>query len=145
MASTYDNTQPGWVIRIAVGGVLIVMAIAAPLTTYWLWLPMGILAPCYLLFDSLRVTLDDTHIQLSFGIGIIRRRIALADITACDVLTTPWIMGYGIRWVFGEWLWNVSGPWCVRITYTNGKRFRIGTNDPQGLEAAINEAIGDRA
>ena len=30
-------------------------------------------------------------------------------------------------------MWNISGLDAVELTYTNGKKFRIGTDQPQAL------------
>ena len=50
--------------------------------------------------------------------------------------------GFGIRYVFDGWMWNVSGLDAVQLTLPDGKHFRIGTDEPKALEAAINQAIG---
>jgi hypothetical protein len=50
-------------------------------------------------------------------------------------------VGWGIRWTPASWMWNVSGFDAVEITYASGKRFRIGTNQPKELAAAITAAL----
>ena len=35
------------------------------------------------------------------------------------------------------WLWNVSGLQAVELVLNNGKRFRIGTDEPENLVNAI--------
>ena len=39
------------------------------------------------------------------------------------------------------WIYNVSGFDAVEIIMRNGKIYRIGTNTPGKLEAAIKQAI----
>lgn len=39
-------------------------------------------------------------------------------------------VGYGIRWNFGEWVYNVAGNQGLRIRTTAGKRILIGTQRP---------------
>jgi hypothetical protein len=39
------------------------------------------------------------------------------------------------------WIFNVSGFDAVEIIMRNGKIYRIGTDIPSGLEAAIKQAI----
>ncbi len=45
--------------------------------------------------------------------------------------------GWGIHWWFGTWVFNVSGWQAVEIVYANGKRYRIGSDQPEALAAAI--------
>ena len=143
--ATYEHTQPGWLIRIGLGAFLIVLLIMAQTATQWLYLPGGILLICLFLFHSLCVRIDDEFIHLSFGIGIIRRSIPLTRIASCQVTRTPWYFGWGIRYVFNGWMWNVSGFHSVELTYVDEGHFRIGTDEPQALEAAINAAIAGNA
>ena len=35
------------------------------------------------------------------------------------------------------WLWNVSGFRAVELVFKDGKRFRIGTDEPESLIRAI--------
>ena len=51
--------------------------------------------------------------------------------------------GWGIRrgWS-GEWAWNVSGSRGVRLHLRDGKRFLIGSDQPDALAAAIKERLG---
>ena len=52
------------------------------------------------------------------------------------VLWRTILLGFGIRKVPGGWMWNVSGLDSVQLTFADGKRFRIGTDEPGALEAA---------
>jgi hypothetical protein len=36
----------------------------------------------------------------------------------------------------------MSGYRAVELRFTNGRRFRIGTDDPAGLAAAVRQAAG---
>ena len=74
---------------------------------------------------------------MRFGLGIIRRTIALADVTGCTVVRNPWWYGWGIRLIPHGWMWNVAGLDAVELQFRTGRRFRIGTDDPEGLAAAI--------
>ncbi len=138
----YDHAQPGWLIRWIIGGILLGLGVMAPSTTQFLWIPASIMFVVLVLFHSLRARVDRHQVQLSFGIGVISRSIDVGRIASCEVVTTPWFFGYGIRYVFDGWMWNVSGPWSVRLEYTDGTHFRIGTDRPEDLKAAIDAAIG---
>jgi len=40
----------------------------------------------------------------------------------------------------GYWVINVSGFEAVELRLQNGRRYRVGTDDPAGLLAAIHQA-----
>jgi hypothetical protein len=95
---------------------------------------LGVLA----LFCSLTVEIKDLVLVCSFGPGLIRKTIHLSDIDKVLVVRNPWYAGWGIRWMPGQyWLWNVSGLQAVELIGKSGKRFRIGTNEPEALAQAI--------
>jgi hypothetical protein len=90
------------------------------------------------LFPSLTVAIQGGALRCSFGVGLIRKEIKLSDIKDVYPVTNPWIVGWGIRWVPGQyWMWNVSGLQAVELTLKTGKRFRIGTDEPDALSRAI--------
>lgn len=89
------------------------------------------------LFGSLTVGVDQKTVHLRFGAGLIKRSWAVRDIASAEAVRNPWYTGWGIRYLPGVTVYNVSGFDAVEITLHNGKRYRIGTNDPGGLESAI--------
>ncbi len=64
------------------------------------------------------------------------RTIRWADVATATV-TKYGFVGYGIRWNFGEWVYNVAGSQGLRIITTNGKRVLIGTQRPDDLRAFL--------
>ena len=64
------------------------------------------------------------------------RTIRWADIAESSV-TKYGFVGYGIRWNFGEWVYNVAGNEGLRIKTTNGKRILLGTQRPDELRAFL--------
>ncbi len=95
-----------------------------------------------LLFHSLTVYEDHDSIRIKFGTGILNKKILFADITSCKTVRNPWYYGWGIRKIPGGMMWNVSGLDAVELTLKNGRKFRIGTNEPDALAAIINARIG---
>lgn len=93
---------------------------------------------------SLTTVVSEDDVQVWFGIGLIRRRIALNRITSAEAVRNHWIYGWGIRWIPNGWLWNVSGLDGVELALVNGRRFRIGTDEPERLAAAIQGALRTR-
>jgi hypothetical protein len=96
-----------------------------------------ILLVCLVLFYKLRITIEDETLCASFGSGIIRKRVRLAEIVGCEAIRIRWWYGWGIHRTPYGWLYNVSGFDAVAITLRDGRNFALGTDDPQGLVDAI--------
>ncbi len=143
----YEHTQRGTVILAALGTAGLVCVIATlvaalPVLTLAVAAVLGAIA---VLFRSLTVTIDGTDLEVRFGSGPIRRRIPLADIEeATPVRNRAWY-GWGIRLTPGGWMFNVAGLDAVQLRLRGGRKFRIGTDDPEGLARALAEATGGPA
>ncbi|MDS4058997.1 MAG: hypothetical protein RKP73_10560 [Candidatus Contendobacter sp.] len=90
-----------------------------------------------LLFHNLTVEIDGTWLRFRFGVGLIRKRIPLAEIVAVQPVRNSWLYGWGIHRTPHGWLYNVSGREAVEITLTSGKRFRLGTDEPRRLAQVL--------
>jgi hypothetical protein len=104
-----------------------------------------VLALVVLLFSTLTVEVDDEAIRLRFGIGLVRKRIGLSEVRAWQEVRNPWYSGWGIRLARGGVLWNVSGFDVVELVLADGRRFRIGTDEPSALVSAIARVRGETA
>ena len=100
-----------------------------------------ILLVCLVLFYKLRITIDDETLCASFGPGIIRKRIRLAEIVRYEPIRIHWWYGWGIHLTPYGCLYNVSGFDAVAITLRDGRKFALGTDDPHGLTAGIRDTI----
>ncbi|MCC7221684.1 MAG: hypothetical protein IT490_13265 [Candidatus Contendobacter sp.] len=144
-APHYRHTQFGTVIVLALilaAGFTVGMEVltgVAPLAVIGVAL-MGVFLA---LFFSLTVEIDATHLTFRFGIGLIRQRIPLAEIVAAKPVRNTWLYGWGIHRTPHGWLYNVSGWEAVEITLVTGKRFRLGTDEPQRL-ARMLQAVTKR-
>jgi hypothetical protein len=96
-----------------------------------------ILLVCLVLFYKLRITIEDETLCASFGPGIIRKKVRLAEIVGCEPIRIRWWYGWGIHLTPRGWLYNVSGFDAVAIALRDGKKFALGTDDPNGLTEAI--------
>lgn len=145
MSTHYRHTQVGWAI---LGFAMAVVALV------WTGLPaeaavaarlplLLIIAPVVLVFSALTVEVDGDAIRLRFGVGLVRKRIPLRDVKSWREIRNPWYSGWGIRLLPGGVLWNVSGFDAVELALGDGKRFRIGTDEPAALTAAITRAKGE--
>lgn len=137
----YRHAQTGW---ITIGVLLSVSVfLAFMLSIDFNWIGVAVLVAlfiCLLLFYKLTVVVDDECIHVRFGIGPIGKRFLLKDIDSCKVVKNPWYCGWGIRWV-GCWVYNISGFDAVELRMKNGRRYRIGTDEPAELENIIRQHI----
>ena len=139
----YRHTQ---ISSILIGILLLVATITVAVQpTRWslpLLLPALVVLP---LFGWLTVTVDEGAVALRFGVGLIRRRIPLTTIETWDVVRNPWWYGWGIRVYPGGILYNVAGLSAVQIGLADGRRLRIGSDEPDALAAVLARRLGDRA
>lgn len=145
MAGThYRHTQIGWPILAlsgAAAALMVVLFADLPVGGSG-WIGPGVLALAMVLFGSLTVAVDEREIHLHFGPGVVRKRIALADVRGFAAVRNPWTVGWGIRLGPGYTLYNVAGLDAVEIVLGSGKRIRIGTDEPAALCAAIELIAG---
>lgn len=92
-------------------------------------------------FASLRVMIDNKYLKIKFGYGIFKKGFELKEITSAKKVQNHWYYGYGIRYWSNMWIYNVSGFDAVEIKMKNGKRYRIGTDEPEKLERALLQSI----
>lgn len=94
-------------------------------------------------FSSLTVAVDESYVRIKFGWGIFRKKFLLNEIASARPVKNQWYYGWGVRVLFRPYMWiyNVSGFDAVEITMKSGKMYRIGTDAPKELEAAIRQAI----
>ncbi len=149
----YENTQPGTFIRIMTGswvvfcgvlaGVMLALgekeaAIVLGVITVMLAVINGIV---FVLFHSLTVRISPSDIAISFGVGLIRKRFPIGDIRSVRTVRNRWYNGFGIRKIRGGWLYNVSGFDAIEIQLKNERKYRIGTDQPMKLLAAVEPAL----
>ena len=163
MLPKYQHTQKGsWLVYyIAIFLIFEVLAIEAliyivgtrskePLSPEHLRLTMllvplvpgVILGWAGLLMFSLTVSIDWEYVRMRFGPGMWMKKFHLEQITDCKPVKNNWFNGWGIHYIGKHcWLYNIAGMEAVELTFKNGKKARIGTDEPDKLAQAINEAI----
>ena len=142
---TYRHRQLGTVILGSVGSAVllaVILRFALPVPGPVVDIVLVLLVAAMFLFHSLLVVVTPQEITASFGPGLIRRRVPISDIRGVRVVRNAWYYGWGIRLLPHGWLLNVSGLDGVEIDRRDRPRLVIGTDDPQGLLAAIEEARG---
>jgi len=90
-----------------------------------------------IIFSRLTITIEDGFLRASFGPGLTVKNVPLSEIASCQPIRIRWWYGWGIHLTRYGWLYNVAGWDAVAITLRDGRKFALGTDDPQGLAAAI--------
>jgi len=134
----YTHTQTDWFILIPCGIGIVLTGYLGILYSNWhaLSVPV-ILLIGVILFPNLTVSVNDESIEIRFGWGLIRKKFKLEKVESCTVVRNRWWYGRGIRWIPQGWLFNVSGLNAVELSMKNGRVYRIGTDEPQKLNEAI--------
>lgn len=89
-------------------------------------------------FTRLRCTVTPAAIVLTWRLGWPTKMIDRGSVVAATRHRNAWWHGWGIRKVGRGWMWNVWGLDSVQLELDTGRVFRIGTDDPAGLLAALN-------
>lgn len=111
--------------------------------------PIGIIGVCILTlvffllsFYKLTITIDNTYIRFSLGIGLIARKYLISDIQSCKSVSNNLMYGVGIRKIRKGWMYNVSGLKAIEIRFKNSKSIiRIGTDRPDEIAEVISKMI----
>lgn len=86
-------------------------------------------------------TIDETGITAHFfGIPFCKKYINWNDIQSIQVVEYSPLFdygGWGVRWSFNGWCYNVSGKIGIRIIQKNGKPFLIGTQQAEETKKII--------
>jgi hypothetical protein len=153
MNTAYKHTQIGWVMIVAFFSVMLVVGGAAAflvlnpnvdedlgVAVAALAAIIPMLAILLLLFCTLTVRISTDRLVLYFGPGLIRKSIPLASIASVSPAANRWWYGFGVRITPHGWLYNVSGLKAVQISTWAGRSLRIGTDEPEALCRAIDQA-----
>jgi len=85
-----------------------------------------------------------SHLVVRFGpLPLFRRRVPYDDVREVEWRRTTLLDGWGIHLSLrGGWVWNIWGFDCVVLRLKRGT-LRVGTDDPDGLVAFLEERIAD--
>lgn len=142
---TYKEFQFGWLIFLILIPIYIVLAIFyvldigdKPLESSHFLVITAVFSLVCLLFYGMTTRVTKKLIVISYGMGLIRKRIATSRIKDLRVVRNSAIYGWGIRLIPNGILFNISGLDAVELTFTDTKRIiRIGTKDPERLKSEI--------
>ena len=141
-AGIYKHTQRGTVIlEVTLGLAALFLGLGLAFTVVKsLCFSVPILLASAWLFHSLTIEICDRELRWHFGPGLIRKKVLLSEIiSATPVKNGP---SWGIHWSPRTgWLYNVSGFDAVLVTLREGKKFALGTDEPQVLATRLAEII----
>jgi len=144
----YKHVQPFWIFYIGIGFALVsalgvMLKMPAPEKWIVLIFMFAIIFLMLALFHSLTTVVDAEHLHILFGIGLIKRKIPLSEIRSAVKVRNKWWYGWGIRYVPSSgWMFNAHGLDALELEFKNGKKFRVGTVEPDALLAALRDKIG---
>jgi hypothetical protein len=143
---TYSKFQMGWILVLILSPFIIF--------SYWVYktqwgnnpislngfiLQEIIFGVILLLFYGMKVTVSDTIIRITYGIGLISIKIKTNRIKSTEIVRNPWYYGLGIRFTPTGMLYNIHGRNAVELKLNDsGRTIRIGSADCENLKMAIN-------
>lgn len=141
----YHHTQTGTATRIAaIAGFLVAaytLARFGPNPFLWLGVVLAVLGVFTL--SSMTIEVDQNRFAFWFGPGWIGRSFRMTEIRAWAVVTNPWWYGWGIHLTPHGWLYNVGGRGAVQLELHDGRRLRVGSDEPEVLADAIRMMKGN--
>lgn len=137
---TYSHTQkvPSGVLTAfgAVGGIAALSTKGAMKSVFG-----ATMAGLVYTFRSLTVTIDKKNVSIMFGGWLNLKQIKLDFIESCETKRLSPLSGWGVHYVGDGWLYNVYGLDSVKVTLKSGKIIYIGTDEPEVLCAALEDAV----
>ncbi len=146
----YRHTQTALQsVLLTVGLVAALLILLMPsLDEAGLLIPIGtvsvVTAAITLVFSRLTVTVGDGEVVAAFGVGWPRHVERVDEIVSVEAVRNKWIYGWGMRRIPDGWMYNVWGLDAVEVVTASGRKFRIGTDDPEGLLGALTAATSTR-
>ena len=139
----YEHTQRAYLLHWIVTPLILIVLVGmfSGGATPWLWILVTVLVVSFtwlvVTFSMLTVIVDGDQIRVYFGRGWPRRTVSKREVTTVVPVRNQWWHGLGIWIIPKGTLWNVWGLDAVELRLESGRVFRIGTDDADGLTAAI--------
>ena len=127
----------GWMLFVLVFPTVLCAAVAWMSHVWWLFLLAAALVFLAWTFSSLTIEVNEHELVSHFGPGLWRKHVPLNDIVSVECRRTSPMEGWGIHITTRGMLYNVSGLDAVEVQLATGRRFRLGTDDPDNLLTAL--------
>lgn len=125
------------------GGIALLMLVLGPVSWVGLLVVGTVAGLVYSLRLQTEVRTDGIYLQM-WPLHRSFRRIPWSDIERYESTRYRPLRefgGWGIRWTPGKLAYNVSGTQGVRIGRTDGRTVLVGSQRPEELVGAIDEAV----
>lgn len=144
----YKHTQEGWAI-IIIGVLMGLVPLVILLVTFngraeriCIAIAIFIVLAVIVLLRNLTATVDEDKIGVRFGPGLFRKKFEINQIESSRCVKIWPFLEWGISFYPKRgWVYSVSGLDAVEITMKNGKKYRIGSNQPVKLIQAIQNKL----
>ena len=100
----------------------------------------GLLTILTVAFSSITIEVNESEIKWFFGPGVLSKTLPLENVSKFISVKNPIWMGFGIHPFGTGYIYNVSGLLGVEIELKSGSFIRLGTDEPNYLVAAIEDA-----
>jgi hypothetical protein len=141
--SQYKHTQIGYFLLTVYGAVIFIIISLFIFTDYKQLAIVGLIIILIALgvFAVMTVKVSDEKMKIQFGLGAIRKEFLIRDIESFREVKHPWYYGWGIRYTPRGWIFRVSGNSGIELQMKSGKLYQVGTDEPQKLAEALNQAL----
>jgi transcriptional regulator with XRE-family HTH domain len=138
-------------INVQLGHTIIAVILVVVLTATWsltrgyfaaveFLVLMAMLTILICIFSSLTTRVENGFIKWNFGVGLISKTMPISRVVSNRAVRNKAWWGLGIRVIPRGWLYNVSGLKSVELILDDGKRIRIGSDEPEEFNQAIDHA-----
>ena len=138
----FKTIQKSWLHFLLIPMMIVLILFAQHFSTLALSV-LGALTVLLFLFHSLIVEISGTYLRIKYGPGLVQKKLKIGDIQDCEpVINDPWFSFGLVRFGNGFTLYNVTGRQAVEITLkTKARKIRVGTDEPEQVCKAIQQAI----
>jgi hypothetical protein len=88
-------------------------------------------------FSTMITEVTDSEVVVGFRFGAMQRRVPFADIVRAERANIAWWHGTGVKYGLNTTSYLVRPGPAVALILKSGRTLRIGTDDPDGLMAAL--------
>ena len=136
---TYQHTQPAHAILSGLTATGLMFAILS-IAIHPFIVGAIVLFVIGYLFRSMSIEISDTELTWYFGSGFPVKRVPLSEVASAEVMRTGFWNGWGVHYTPRGWLYNVSGFGAVCVTLRSGKRFCLGSDEPEVVARELAKA-----
>lgn len=137
----YSHKQMAWAILFLMSWIfsftLLAVYLLGPIMGLLLF--AGFVLLVALLFHGMTVTVKDNSIKWGFAFGWFGQTLPLSEVVSYQAVTNSWRHGIGLRISHDGFVYSAHGFKAVELVLQDDTKIRIGTNDQEGLIAALDK------